>query len=291
VWKGHVKTVAALIAAGADVSAATVTGATPLHRAAWRGDKKMVAVLLASQADMSARYEGHGELPLHRAVRNGDIEVVEMLVNAGSDIFARDSGGVTVLHIAAHCGHKDVMEFLLSLNLDVSAQNMRGETPLHWAVQQGAPWAPHKYFPGPKGDNAMVKLLLAAGANSLAVDKVGDTPFAWAALDGNDAVIQTLLDASLEASITRGGSELHRAVVEGDYDHVCYLFSKDIGKYWVGNEDRDTPLHLAAKKGDSRMVNIFLQAVPEMLERRVCKIRKAAIELSRLSNTGSVEFG
>ena len=73
-----------LISAGADVSAATETGDTPLHDAASYGKTDIVRVLISAGADVRAK-DAHGNTPLHVAAMNGHTETVRVLGSEWGD--------------------------------------------------------------------------------------------------------------------------------------------------------------------------------------------------------------
>jgi hypothetical protein len=100
---------AALIAAGADVSARNRRGATPLHYAAdgvpgsssWDPDAQAATaqLLLDGGADPND-YDDSGVTPLHRAVRNRCAAVVSALLDAGGQPFLQSKSGSTALDLA-----------------------------------------------------------------------------------------------------------------------------------------------------------------------------------------------
>lgn len=94
-----------------------------------------------------------------------------------------------------------------------------------------------------------MKLLLAAGADLFAADNKGETPFSLGVRDGDDAIMQTLINASVTASIERGGTALCRAIADGNYERVRSLAMQN-----TENDDGETALHLAAKKDDDKIL-------------------------------------
>ena len=60
------------------------------------------------------------------------------------------------------------------------------------------------------GDEAVVRLLLEAGAAKEAKDKYGNTPLIWAAENGREAIVPLLLEAGAdkEAKDKDGGTPL-----------------------------------------------------------------------------------
>ena len=77
--RGHTTTVAALIAAGADVNACDRRGDTPLHTAAYAGNGMTALVLIDRGAAVLARND-RSETPIDLAIRYGHEAVSAMLV-------------------------------------------------------------------------------------------------------------------------------------------------------------------------------------------------------------------
>ena len=108
-------------------------GTTPLHRAAGeRGQKEIVELLIAKGADVSAKTD-NGVTPLHSAADGGQKEIVELLIAKGEEVNVKSSSGYTPLHSAASYGQKEIVELLITKGADVSAKTDNGVTPLHFA--------------------------------------------------------------------------------------------------------------------------------------------------------------
>ncbi len=168
---GNLARVKKALAAGADVNDEDEDGHTPLMAAAWRGDLKIVQLLVAAGADPN-RW-GQGDTPLNRAASGGHREVfnylreivseetrkavteeelargekrrvreedtvvepfisaammgkmeqVEAGLAAGVDVDAIGSNGQTALHYAAFYGRMPVLERLLAANADVNVRS------------------------------------------------------------------------------------------------------------------------------------------------------------------------
>jgi ankyrin repeat protein len=84
------ETVRLLLAAGADVSAATREGVTPLALAAVNGSSAMTEALLKAGARPNVALP-EGETILMTAARTGQPEVLKLLLKAGADLTAREN--------------------------------------------------------------------------------------------------------------------------------------------------------------------------------------------------------
>ena len=101
--KGHVSTVEALIARGANLRNDASQGRSPLIRAAETGQCRVIESLLDGGADVRSA-NGRGETALSVAIYYEHEAAVELLLAAGADPCQADEGGSTPLHIAAGRG-------------------------------------------------------------------------------------------------------------------------------------------------------------------------------------------
>jgi ankyrin repeat protein len=127
------------------------TGTTPLLRAAKALDASAIAALLAAGADISLA-NSRGMTPIMAAAGLGSvdadtrgfylsedtqprsIESLKLLIKAGGDINSKDSRGLTPLHEAARWGWNDVVQFLVANGADLNAKDNRGNTPVDSAL-------------------------------------------------------------------------------------------------------------------------------------------------------------
>src|SRR5580704_6863803 len=80
---------------------------------------------------------------------------------------------------AAMKGNKEAVRSLLEHKADVNARQMDGTTALHWAVRAD--------------DRETAELLIRSGANVSVANRDGATPLLLAAVNGNAAMIETLI--------------------------------------------------------------------------------------------------
>jgi ankyrin repeat protein len=130
---GHVEKVAALLAAGADLAAATpCDGATALLMASTAGHTQVVQMLLGADADPSTARTDTGASALFTAAQGGHVETVQLLLAYGADANAGNTiHGRAPLWIAAEKSHIEIVEALISHGVDVSCTRFDdGSTPL-----------------------------------------------------------------------------------------------------------------------------------------------------------------
>eukprot|EP00178_Gracilaria_changii_P001622 TRINITY_DN1227_c0_g1_i1.p1 TRINITY_DN1227_c0_g1~~TRINITY_DN1227_c0_g1_i1.p1 ORF type:complete len:898 (+),score=82.90 TRINITY_DN1227_c0_g1_i1:1138-3831(+) len=123
------KVAEALLAHGADVDRADLTGRTALHFAACREDVAVLKALLAHGADVD-RADLTGRTPLHFAACREDVAGLKLLLKYGADLHSTASDGNTPLHDAASRYVQRAVLVLWDAGADPLRENLRGYTPL-----------------------------------------------------------------------------------------------------------------------------------------------------------------
>ena len=144
----------ALIAHGANVSAISGAGLTPLHLAAGEGHRRVVRRLVEAGAQIDICDTSWSEAtPLCSAARWGRTPTVALLIRLGADVRATaNRTQATALRFAAANGHVKIAEALIEAGADVNAASGH-RTPLDEAAS-----ARHR---------AMVELLRLHGARGV----------------------------------------------------------------------------------------------------------------------------
>lgn len=111
---GHHAAVEALLAAGADVNAASRESMkiTPLHSAASARQFEIARLLIAHGADVNPSQAASGLKPLHEAAANGDLAIARLLLEHGADINAKTQDGKTPLALALARNQTEMVAFL-----------------------------------------------------------------------------------------------------------------------------------------------------------------------------------
>jgi ankyrin repeat protein len=183
-----------LIEAGADPKAKDAFGSHALIAAAQRGNVDGLRLLLERGAE-AAVPDGGGTSALHRAVSSGILEGVRFLLARGADVNLGTtfSGKVrhgeialvnlTPLMLAAPFGTPEMIRVLLNAGARVNDKDKRGMTPLMFAASSETQ------------DAEVIKMLLAAGADTKVKTTVGETAMDWALKFKNPAVMAELKKA------------------------------------------------------------------------------------------------
>ncbi|MBZ5625845.1 MAG: ankyrin repeat domain-containing protein [Acidobacteriia bacterium] len=133
--RGDKDGVRSLLKQKVDVNASQGDGATALHWAAFQDDLEMAKLLLAAGADVKAATREGAITPLFMACTNGSAAMVEALLKAGADANSTKSNGTTALMIAAASGSADAVKVLLDHGADLKArETAHGQTALMFAA-------------------------------------------------------------------------------------------------------------------------------------------------------------
>lgn len=303
----HARCIIALLRRGADPSQKGPRGNTPLMLSAEKGNVSVVSLLLRGGAQVNVCNQ-EGITALDIALLHGFDEAARQLSAAGAkknaikvkdapkfpeiverlaaDQFSEQSNNApsewTLPMMLAYRGQTETLRQLLLTDKDeaVNLTDKTGKTALHLAAMQG--------------NEDVVSLLLAHGANPNIADNSGALPLFYAAKFGHSATIDPLLVSEndpcsgsvqektpllaaiankheptamhllhagmyCESSRIEGATALHLAATQG----MTGLLTELIGvgaNIEVPDSDGSTALVVAAKKGDTKIVEILLES-------------------------------
>lgn len=182
---------------------------------------------------------------LKYATKRGDAEMLRLLLTKGVTVI---DFGENALNIATENGNVEMVRLLLETGTNVNAVNMAdswGNTPLNNAIE-------YRY-------DAVVRILLAKGADVNIKDRFGNTPFRSAFNKRNVNLMRLLIDngADLKAKDSDGNTPLHLAATLGDADMIRQILAKnaDIN---VKNDRGETAFHIAADNGHVNVIRMLL---------------------------------
>jgi len=300
VRENHPDVVKLLVEVGADVNARTRTGPTPpwILPNSVPGFGHGVGIVRGGLPDRGLRNPIPGGLsPLLYAARDGRLDIVQILVAARADVNEVDANGISPLVDAITNNHVDVARFLIDQGADVNASDWYGRTPLWSAVETR-----NQDFDADTQVNSidrapfleLIKVLIERGANVNArtkevppfkrhflhvtgslswVNFTGQTPFLTAALSGDVAVMDLLLEHGADPKIpTFGGTTALMAaagvnwVFDQTYDEgpkalleavqLCYELGLDVNAV---NSMGLTALHGAANRGSDDIIRFLVE--------------------------------
>ena len=225
----------------------------PFVRAAAAGDMKAVRAMLQQGHDpgkVDAR-AGDGSTALHWAVRAEDLETTNALLRAGANATVANALGVTPAYLAAESGNAAILKRLLDAGADVKSADASGDTLLMAAVRAGNADA--------------VDLLLERGAAVNAGDpQFGHTALMWAARRNDTAIMKRLLARGAEADArTRAGDKpVARAPGAGGGSHGVGIVRSGVPPQGEQQPIPGgmTPLLFAARDGQADAARLLLEA-------------------------------
>lgn len=187
---------------------------------------------------------------LIQAAEQGNQKAVFELIASGISIDSIDSRGRTALMAATHANQIDMVRVLLENGADVDLQDNVKDNPFLYA--------------GAEGLLEILKLTIAAGANTKLTNRYGGTALIPACHHGYPECVLELLDttdvdidhlnnlgwtALIEAVILSDGGPVHQRIVQILLDHGA---DRSIGDF-----DGITPLEHAERKGYAEMVKLL----------------------------------
>ncbi len=244
-----------LIDAGGEVNATDYNQNTPLHTALSPGAELAIAEYLLQEGAEADAKNHYGNTPLHLTImRNLPVHFAEKLIQAGADVNSRNKTGNTPLFEAVKQNIQPVAQMLISHEADLFARNNGGDTPMTLALSSGS---------------EVVDWFLAE-ENINIRDNEGNTPLHLALqIDADQEVLMLLLarGANPNARNRRGSSPLHTAVNRERIPAVSLILDKG-GDLFISNNEGETPLLLAFRKGSAFVESFMDQAALQSRDNR-----------------------
>ncbi|XP_060058243.1 transient receptor potential cation channel subfamily A member 1 [Erinaceus europaeus] len=230
---------------------------TALHFAATQGATEIVKLMISSysgNSDIVNAVDGNQETLLHRVSLFDHHELADYLISVGADINATDSEGRSPLLLATASASWNTVNLLLSKGAHVDIKDNLGRNFLHLTVQQ------------PYGlKNLRPEFMQMQHVKELVMDEDidGCTPLHYACRQGVPVSVNNLLDfnVSIHSKNKDKKSPLHFAASYGRIN-TCQRLLQDITDTRLLNEGDlhgMTPLHLAAKNGHDKVVQLLLK--------------------------------
>ena len=211
--RGDLDGAARLIAWGVNVNAQRSDGKTLLILAAKVSDVILVRDLIAAGADVNANTSNGGTALMFAAIR-GDTQTQKALIDAGADVNAIGGFDWTALLVASVKGHVPAVRQLLVSGADPNLRDIYGWTPLMRAVYEER--------------KMVVQVLLEQPDVALNVSNdQGATALHLAAVKGNEALIRSLLLAGADPSMGDGkGRTAENLAVAAGHENVAKLLRR-----------------------------------------------------------------
>ncbi len=200
-----------LLKAGASVSVANQSGATPMQLAAVNGNAAILARLLQAGADPNAPLSQTGDTALMMAARTGKLDALRVLLDHGAKVNAMETwGGTTALMWAVSERHPEVAKLLVDRGADVNAKSyfvpaasgrgFEGAAPIPPKPNQkieefASGWMTPLMFAAREDNLESARILIQAGADVNAVGADGKDALGLALFNGSYDVASLLIDS------------------------------------------------------------------------------------------------
>lgn len=234
--QNHPAIVELLLTARANVNAADTEHLTPLHIASWNGHQSIVETLIDARATIDA-LSIQRNTPLHLAAMNGHVAIATMLIEHGANITIANDDKTTpealfrivcpqeqadLLHFKAK-QYREIQQTIIDIRagkIDATAIK-NGATMLHRATSSNAlalvafllenhliavnfkelvsPYRTALHYAAAKNNHAMVRLLLAHGADPLAESGANGSQRPSALAPVGSPAYAALIDAEIRA--------------------------------------------------------------------------------------------
>ncbi|OUR76281.1 hypothetical protein A9Q83_15920 [Alphaproteobacteria bacterium 46_93_T64] len=183
IYRGEIKKIEKHILDGADVEQTDNFGRTALHIAAYQSNEEVFKQLINAGSNVNAFENDRYDVVTIAAVANDLPMLLLALENGGDPKNMTSPYDGTALIAAAHLGHVEIVKALLKAGSNIDHINNLAWTALIEAVVLGDG--------GPK-HTAIVKDLLAYGANRNIGDRDGVTPLTHAKTRGYKEIVHVL---------------------------------------------------------------------------------------------------
>lgn len=185
---------------------------------------------------------------LHRAIAMHHNEVLPRI--CANDLTTRNEYGYTLLMEAALAGNVEAARHLCAMGADVHAEGPNGNTALHLSARNGG---------------QVAAVLLEAGADPFVENNDEETPLIHALVQKNGPSLLPLLRAYKEEDIDIDGESdggIPAVILAAHtYRTEELRLMLTMGGYWGSlDNDGNTPLMFAVKRGQTNAVRVLLEA-------------------------------
>jgi ankyrin repeat protein len=233
----HKSIVEFLLEKGANVEVANIFNETVLHRAITTGQDDIIDLLIKYHADVNSKgYKG--QTPLLHACIQKNTKIALLLLENGAKLGASDDQGNSELSHATRNGSLSLTKLLVEKGAELEKANATGMTPFLWAAFSGS---------------VSVGLYLRKkGSVITAVDHDGFTALHWSSSCNQVPFMGVLLGEALEDLNFTAPEKAEIAELGPQLQSIAF----DIDSI---SERGETPLHVAANRGNSEAVSMLLK--------------------------------
>src|SRR5687768_14003305 len=243
---GDLRAVRGLVASGADVNAKSGDGSTPLLWAAHGSNVEIARTLIAAKAAVDVAND-YGVTPLLQASRTGDAAMVDLLLRSGASPARAHPEGETALMAAARSGSVPAVRLLVARGVDVnSAEKVQQTTALMWAAAERHLDVVDLLIEAGADVNRQAHVTSLTKRHNADHPTGGFTALMWAARNGDDAMVRKLLARGANINLKNGddASAAMVAIYNDRFDVAAALIE-------LGSDVKDGSLYVAAEMRDA----------------------------------------
>ena len=242
---GDVQAVRALVKSGVDVNAKSGDGSTPLLWAATNSSHEIAGILIAAKAMVDIPND-YGVTPLLHASGIGDAAMVDLLLKAGASPSKAHPEGETPLMAAARSGSVPAVRALLARGADVNAaEKVQNTTPLMWASAESHLDVVEVLIEAGADVNRQGHVTTLTQRHNADHPSGGFTALMFAARNGDDAMVRRLVARGANVNLKNGdGASALMVAMYNDWFDVAKTLIE------LGTDVNDGSLYLAVEMRD-----------------------------------------
>ncbi|KAJ5093867.1 hypothetical protein N7456_009728 [Penicillium angulare] len=263
--QGNLADAKALLDNGADPDSQDTKGLSPLHFAAKNGHWDVARLLLDRHASPSI-VDGDNAQPIIDAAVKGHLEIVRLLIECDpTTVNAQDNFWDTPIIIATRRGDINMVRYLLGANARARHSNRLRQAPLHLAISEGSVdmcelLIEHERINRPNLWARMCYDTPVVETKARGEDTPG-RPLDIAVSKGHIRIVELLLRSKMVSPAALNGNKIplfHCAVNDRNRE-LARIFLECGVPIDMKGRYKNRALHLAAEKGDVKMVELLLE--------------------------------
>ncbi|KAF7175251.1 hypothetical protein CNMCM7691_007291 [Aspergillus felis] len=222
----------------------------PLHEAILYGKHEIIKLLI--EHDAHDRTNEMGKDALHFAALKGDPQILETIIQfykqRGYGLSSRDIREEAPIHFAAMSHNLECVQMLVREGANIFDVTTHAETLLHFAAGKRSVFVEQEQRQ--KDETALLKYLIAAGADVNALTSTRESPLWYAVQANNLPAVRELLAASADVQLRNiyGETVLHEAAYHSSLAVVQMLVEAGVDVH-ARSKTNGSILHRAAEAG------------------------------------------
>jgi hypothetical protein len=242
----HFDIVKYLIHRGANIHHVNIDGENILFGAVHHNNIELVKLLCMKGINKDVCNK-QGHYPIFSAIANQNYEIVKILIEYGASIEVKEKIYEDT-PLLASMKSKEIAELLINSGANIHAENKIKDTPIHIAVLLN--------------NLSIVKKLAEKGANLNKMNKQSNNPIIFAVGNGYIDIVKYLLHYKIDLQVVDicKATLLDICIFHDRYEIMKLLIQKDKSLMDIKNSHYDTPLAVAIQKNKIEYVELLLKS-------------------------------